>query len=61
MFWIFTDYKYDALAPDNSAFGAALAYRWRNFHDNAPYNLHLLDSQVFDYTRSFLLRPDYTK
>jgi len=28
MLWIFADYKYDAFAPDNSAFGAALPYRW---------------------------------
>jgi hypothetical protein len=39
MLWIFADDKYDAFAPDNSAFGATLPYRWRNFHDNTPYKL----------------------
>ena len=42
MLWIFADDKYDAFAPDNSAFGATLPYRWRNFHDNTPYKLSFI-------------------
>src|SRR6266508_5667653 len=39
MLWIFADNIHSAFAPHDSAFGAALPYRRRNFHGHTPYKL----------------------